>query len=60
MVNMMPIYAPKYSAMIPENSKKVSYVRLKWQKYHRYIQFPSKPHFDDIPDLTNHPDGVTK
>ena len=40
----------------PEDSKKVSCVRLGWQKYHQYIQFPPKPHFD----LPDHPDGVTK
>ena len=33
---------------------------LVWQKYHQDIQFPPKPHFDYIPDLLDHPDGITK
>ena len=61
MLYMMPRYAPKYIALdlrIPK--KNVSYVKLGWQTHHQDIQFPLKPHFDDIPDLPNLPDGVTK
>ena len=39
-VNMMPRYAPKYIALVLRIPKKVSYVRLGWQKYHQDIQFP--------------------
>ena len=44
----------------PEDSKKGIICEVRMAKYHQDIQFPPKPHFGDIPDLLDHPDGVTK
>ena len=49
---MVPVHCPG-----PEDSKKVSYVRLGWQTPHQDTQFPPKLHFEDFPDP---PDGVKK
>ena len=47
---MVLVYCPG-----PEDSKKVSHVRLGWQTPHQDTQFSPKLHFEDFPDP---PDGV--
>ena len=52
---MLPVHCPG-----PEDSKKVSYMRLGWQKPHQDTQFPQKLNFEDFHGLPDHPDGVKK
>ena len=59
MVSTTKIYAPS-TLPGPEDSKKVSYVRLGWKKNHQDAQFPQKLHFEDFHGLPDHPNGAKK